>query len=148
MSNLPQQEDMWHALSRGYRLLHTALETSLKDAGLPSLDVFDALDILTQSETELTAKALESALLMPQYGVSRLLDRMEKDGLVSRVAKPGDQRSKILHVTASGTETHVRMKDVRGTALSAFLEPRVRPGQLMRITRLTGLFDDTKRAAD
>ncbi|WP_338549787.1 MarR family winged helix-turn-helix transcriptional regulator [Roseovarius phycicola] len=148
MSNLPQQEAMWYALSRGYSQARDALESALKSANLPALDVFDALNALVESETQLTAKALETALLMPQYGVSRLLDRMEKDGLVARVANPGDQRSKLLKVTQSGAETHIRMKRVRDASLVDFFGPRARPGQLMRMTRLLGLLDDTADAAD
>ncbi|WP_317056279.1 MarR family winged helix-turn-helix transcriptional regulator [Roseovarius rhodophyticola] len=148
MSNLPQQEAMWYALSRGYSQARGALEGALKSANLPTLDVFDALNALVESETQLTAKALETALLMPQYGVSRLLDRMEKDGLVARVANPGDQRSKLLKVTESGADTHIRMKRVRDASLVEFFGPRARPGQLMRMTRLLGLLDDTAEAAD
>ncbi|MEL7259542.1 MAG: MarR family transcriptional regulator, partial [Pseudomonadota bacterium] len=143
MSNLPQQEAMWGALSRGYTRTRGALEGALKSANLPGLDVFDALNVLVESETQLTAKALEAALLMPQYGVSRLLDRMEKEGFITRVANPGDQRSKLLKVTKSGAETHIRMKRVRDASLIEFLGSRARPGQLMRMTRLLGLLDYT-----
>jgi len=139
---------MWHALARGYTRARGALEGALKSANLPGLDVFDALNALVESDTQLTAKALESALLMPQYGVSRLLDRMEKDGFVTRVANPGDQRSKLLKVTESGAEMHIRMKRVRDASLVDFFGPRARPGQLVRMTRLLGLLDDTVEEAD
>ncbi len=146
MSNLPQQQAMWHALSRGYTHTRGALEAALKSEDLPSLEVLDALSALVASDQAMTAKDLETALLMPQYGVSRLLDRMEKDKLVKRVANPGDQRSKLLKVTEAGIAAQSRMETLRDTALAEFLETRARPGQLNRMIRLLGLLDGAEDA--
>lgn len=148
MNTLPQQDAAWRALSRGYTHTRSALESALKAENLPGLDVLDALTVLVESETDLTAKSLETALLMPQYGVSRLLDRMEKDGLVTRVANPSDQRSKLLKLTEDGASAQSRMKFLRDNALSQFLKTRARPGQLNRMIRLLGLLDDTAEASD
>ena len=140
--------DTWQAISRGYTRARNAIEVALKAEKLPGLDVLDALSALAASDEDLTAKALEHALLMPQYGVSRLLDRTEKHGLVARVDHPTDQRAKILKITNTGRETESRMRAVRDQALAEFLEPRARPGQQARVTRLMGLLDQDAERAD
>lgn len=141
MSRTPQNLATWHVLSRSHRRLQTHLDSALKAEGLPSLDVLDALDTLQDSDEDLTAKSLETRLTMPQYGVSRLLDRMEKLALIRRVPDASDKRIKHVHLTETGRGTFVAMVRIRDSALDSFLSPRAKPGQLDRITGLLGLLD-------
>src|SRR6056297_1802676 len=102
MSRTPQNLSAWQVLSRAHRRLQGHLEFALKAEGLPPLDVLDALAALDAGQDGQTAKSLEISLMLPQYGVSRLLDRMEKDGLIRRVADSGDKRLKHVHLTEAG----------------------------------------------
>ncbi|WP_057793303.1 MarR family winged helix-turn-helix transcriptional regulator [Roseovarius atlanticus] len=141
MSRTPQNLSAWQVLSRSHRRLQNHLDSALKAEGLPPLDVLDALAALDAGTECQTAKSLENSLMLPQYGVSRLLDRMEKDGLIRRVADSGDKRLKHVHLTEAGRATHVAMVQTRDAALDAFLAPRAKPGQLDRITDLLSLLD-------
>lgn len=141
MSRTPQNLSAWQVLSRTHQRLQAHLETALKDKDLPALDVLDALGALQDSEEDLTAKALETRLMMPQYGISRLLDRMEKDALIRRAPDAHDKRIKHVHLTDQGRATHAAMVTTRDAALDSFLSPRAKPGQLDRITDLLGLLD-------
>lgn len=141
MSRTPQNLSAWQVLSRAHRRLQKHLDSALKAEGLPPLDVLDALAALDAGQDGQTAKSLEISLMLPQYGVSRLLDRMEKDALIRRVADTSDKRLKHVHLTETGRATLVAMVRTRDTALGAFLAPRAKPGQLDRITDLVGLLD-------
>lgn len=141
MSRRPQNLSAWQVLSRAHRRLQGHLETALKAEGLPPLDVLDALAALDAGSDGQTAKSLEHSLMLPQYGVSRLLDRMEKDGLIRRVADASDKRLKHVHLTETGRATLIAMVQTRDAALDAFLAPRAKPGQLDRITDLLSLLD-------
>ncbi len=141
MSRTPQNLSAWQVLSRTHRRLQGHLESALKADGLPALDVLDALATLDARPDGQTAKSLENSLMLPQYGVSRLLDRMEKDGLIRRVADATDKRLKHVHLTEAGCSTLIAMVETRDSALNAFLAPRAKPGQLDRITDLLSLLD-------
>ena len=141
MSRTPQNLSAWQALSRTHRRLQGHLESALKTEGLPPLDVLDALTALDAGSDGQTAKSLEQSLAMPQYGVSRLLDRMEKDGLIRRIADASDKRLKHVQLTETGRARHIAMVKTRDAALNAFLAPRAKPGQLDRITDLLSLLD-------
>ncbi|MDD9726765.1 MarR family transcriptional regulator [Roseovarius sp. SK2] len=141
MSRTPQNLSAWQVLSRTHRRLQSHLESALKAEGLPPLDVLDALAALDAGQDGQTAKSLEHSLMLPQYGVSRLLDRVEKDGLIRRVADATDKRLKHVHLTEAGRATLIAMVQTRDAALDAFLAPRAKPGQLDRITDLLSLLD-------
>ncbi|MEO1139775.1 MAG: MarR family transcriptional regulator [Pseudomonadota bacterium] len=141
MSRTPQHDTAWHALARAYSLTRGALETAFKAESLPGLEVFEALHALESANQDLTAKALEDVLQMPQYGVSRLLDRMEKDGLIKRVAHKSDGRAKLVQMTETGRTTLADLARTRKRALADFFGPRAKPGQLDRMVDLLSLLD-------
>ena len=141
MSSKDQNLTAWQALARSHRRLHDHLEAALKAEDLPGLDVLDVLTQLDHANSDLTAKDLETHLLMPQYGISRLLDRMEKDALLTRVTDARDKRVKHLRMTEKGRATHIAMVKTRNAALESFLSPRARPGQLDRLADLLALLD-------
>lgn len=74
------------------------VDRDLRSACGISLTWFDVLQQLSMApEQRLRMQALADALLLSKSGLTRLIDRIEKDGLVSRRPVPGDRRS--LHVT-------------------------------------------------
>ena len=78
---------------RGQRRVFDAIERDLKQAGLPPLTVYDVLLELDRAEAgRLRPFELASRTLFPQPNLSRLIDRLENDGLVSREAFNKDGR--------------------------------------------------------
>lgn len=151
MSEPTEQElEAWAVLTRGYERGRRHLDRALKAAGLPTLDVFDALVVLDDDAIGggMTAKSLEERLEIPQYAVSRLLDRMEKRGLIERLPNPGDKRSKLIRITQAGRQVRQHMSRIRGTAISGFLRARAKPGQLERIADLLSLLDQDPEAGN
>ena len=86
-------------------VLHDVVRALENDAGLDS-GVFSALAHLTRAEPAGRLPLAELQELMhPRYsqpGLSRLVQRMEADGLVARRAHPTDGRSALVVLTRSG----------------------------------------------
>lgn len=122
-----QQEDVWRGLFRAYARGRGRVDAALKAAGLPPLEVYDVLLELDRHTDlhGLTAKVLETRLLLPQYGVSRLLKRLEQDGLIQRMPNPDDNRSTLLKITIKGREMRQAMWNVYGPAISTFFSDAI-----------------------
>src|SRR4051812_33998597 len=93
----------WVRLIRAEREVRTQIETDLKEAGFPSLPWYDVLlELRRAPDGRLTPRELERHLLFEQYNLSRLLDRMEAEGLVRRIPFPGDKRRQLVEITEEG----------------------------------------------
>lgn len=138
------QKATWRRLFRVQAHARRHAETALKSAGLPPLEVYDVLLELDRDEAEdgLTASQLEPRLLLPQYGVSRLLDRLEADGLIARRPNPEDQRSRLVTITERGHALRAAIWEVYGDAIAGFFDTRIRPGQVDRLGTLLAELDN------
>ncbi|WP_284163514.1 MarR family winged helix-turn-helix transcriptional regulator [Frigidibacter sp. SD6-1] len=114
----PQIVAVWTALMRASRQVREAVERALKAAGLPPLDWYDALWEIEQAPEGIRPNALETRLLLPQYGLSRLIARLVEAGYVARGPSPGDGRGQLLHLTDAGRAVRRAMWPVYGAALT------------------------------
>jgi len=97
--------EAWARLLRISAALVSSVEADLKAAGLPPIGWYDALLELTRGRAEgLRQFELRERLMLPQYTVSRLVDRLEQEGLVARAPCPEDGRGQILRITDAGLE--------------------------------------------
>lgn len=134
-----QSEHVWAALARAHNRALNHIEHALKEAGLPPLEWYDVLWELEQAAAEgLRAKDLEPRLLLPQYGLSRLLARIEAAGLLKRLKDPADGRAQLLHITADGRATRLKMWDVYKPAIDGLVGKGLKPVQQERLVRLLG----------
>jgi DNA-binding MarR family transcriptional regulator len=122
----PATIDLWTALVSTSRALVETIEARLKAAGLPPLTWYDALlEIEKAGPGGIRPFALQDRLLLPQYGTSRLLDRIERAGLIARQPCEGDGRGHVVAVTALGAETRRRMWPVYAAALVELIGERI-----------------------
>jgi DNA-binding MarR family transcriptional regulator len=88
-------------------LLHTAnaaqdhFESKLAAVGL-SMAKLAALRALLEAGTSLPLGQLAERLSCVKSNITQLVDRLEADGLVSRQPDPGDRRTRLAVMTASG----------------------------------------------
>ena len=61
---------------------------------------------------------LEERLLLAQYNLSRVLDRIAEAGYIERCPHPEDRRGQIVRITASGRDLLKRMWPVYRTAIA------------------------------
>ncbi len=108
----------WARLLRAQHGALSRVETALREAGLPPLSWYDALLELDRvGEEGMRPFELEQHLLLPQYGLSRLLDRIEMEGYVARHPCEDDGRGQIVAITSSGKAMRRRMWPVYAAAL-------------------------------
>jgi DNA-binding MarR family transcriptional regulator len=108
----------WARLMKAQRLALGAAEHALKSAGLPPLAWYDALLELERAGARgLRPFELERAMLLEQYNLSRLLDRMEKAGYIERRACEDDGRGQIVAITSAGKAVRRRMWPVYAAAI-------------------------------
>jgi len=101
-------------------VLHDVVRALENDAGLDS-GVFSALAHLVRAEPAGRLPLAELQELMhPRYsqpGLSRLVQRMEADGLVTRRRDPADGRATVLVLTRAGSARFERADAVYREAL-------------------------------
>src|SRR5437667_10787911 len=97
----PEDEGLGRLLLRVVREMRTAFDRKLEDVGLTAQQA----EILFRCSRagELTPKQLTNLLSTDNAGVTRLVDRLERKGLVTRHASAADRRSVTVRLTPSGT---------------------------------------------
>ena len=108
----------WVDLARAYNCALTAVENALKSAEFPALRWYDVLLELDRAGADgLRPFELQKNLLLPQYGVSRLIARIEKAGYLERVSCEDDGRGQNVAITISGRELRKQMWPIYRKAL-------------------------------
>lgn len=115
-------ERAWVALQHNAPALLEQVEAKLKQARFPALEAYDVLWAV-EREGPLRQRDLASHMLIARYSISRLIDRMEQDGLVERSACPEDARGQLIHATPEGRKLRKAMWGVYGKAMREALAP-------------------------
>jgi DNA-binding MarR family transcriptional regulator len=96
------------------------LEARLMGAHGLTLSDYDVLVQLARSpERKLRNIELAKAVVLTRSGVTRLVDGLEKDGLVARASCPSDKRGTFVRITDQGLE---RLREAAGTHLQGVRE--------------------------
>jgi DNA-binding MarR family transcriptional regulator len=99
----------WIRLNRARDRVLGAIEQDLKAGGCPPLAWYDVLLELSRApEGRLRPLEIEKVTLLAQYNLSRLLDRLEKEGLVRREPCADDARGQWAVITERGRATQAR----------------------------------------
>ena len=106
----------WAAFLRTHARVMRALERELQDEQHMALTDYDVLVQLAGVEPHrLRMSELAERVLLSRSGVTRLVDRLEADGLVERVSCDDDRRGQWASLTDAGherlrraTPTHLR----------------------------------------
>ncbi|WP_086852661.1 MarR family winged helix-turn-helix transcriptional regulator [Amycolatopsis kentuckyensis] len=101
----------------GY-LLGRALE---RECGITHLMYEVLLLVGRTGEDGLTMRSIAQEQVLTTGGATRLVDRMEALGLVTRTASPSDKRVQLVRLTAFGEETTVRASRLHVENVEQFL---------------------------
>jgi DNA-binding MarR family transcriptional regulator len=135
----------WARLVRAQQSVLSAVEAELKAAGFPPLSWYDVLLELSRVEDGgLRPLALEQELLLAQYNLSRLLDRLEQAGHVERHACPEDGRGQVVAITASGRALVKRMWPIYRAAIARHVGAKLSDDEAARLATLLGKLMNTK----
>ena len=133
----------WARLLRASRALADRVEGEVKGNGFPPIAWYDVLLELSRApKGRLTPGELEERTQFAQYNMSRLLDRLEREGLVQRVAFPGDKRRQRIEITGPGRFMRKAMWPLYGAAIERHLGKRLTAGETATLARLLGKLAD------
>ncbi len=127
----------WVQLIRAHRSALCAVERGLRAADLPPLEWYDVLLELERGGP-LRPRDLQDRLLLAQYNLSRLLDRMESEGLVTRERCSDDARCIWVKATDAGQTLRQRIWPVYAEAIRTAVESRMTGAQAGQLAELLG----------
>lgn len=129
----------WARLMRAQQAALSQIEKALKAAGLPPLAWYDVLLELDRiGDRGLRPFELEREMLMPQYSLSRLLDRMEAAGHIARQPCEEDGRGLIVAITPSGKDLRRRMWPTYAAAIDSAVAARLTEDEASVLDNLLG----------
>jgi DNA-binding MarR family transcriptional regulator len=129
----------WGAMLRTARHLAETVEAEVKAAGFLPLAWFDVLTELWRApKGRLSPRDLEQKTLLAQYNVSRLLDRMEREGLVARIAVPDDRRRQLVEITGPGRFMRKAMWPLYMAAIERHFGSRLTEDEAVTLASLLG----------
>ena len=135
----PEAITAWARLMRVSRQLVENAEDALKESGLPPLAWYDVLHELAEAgEGGLRPFQLIERTLFAQYNISRLLARLEADGLVEKLPVADDGRGQTIRITAKGRDTRRRMWAVYGRSIAELVGARLSPDELNTVSAMLG----------
>jgi DNA-binding MarR family transcriptional regulator len=129
----------WTNLVRAEQLVFARVEEDLKKEGFPPLEWYDVLSELDQAPTGVLPQAeVQSRIMLAQYNLCRLIDRLQRDDLVRREPSPEDGRSNLLVITDKGRNLRQRMWPVYSQAIESHLGAHLTTGEAERLAHLLG----------
>lgn len=137
----------WALLAETYQGLSAVLAPQLNEHGLSETEFDAMLRLLRADGQRLRMSDLAAQSSLTTSGISRVIDRLERDGLVCRETCDSDRRGYWAALTADGDqrvssalEGHVALIDEHFTALLA-------PDELDALTHALRVVRDTVRSA-
>ena len=129
----------WARLVRAREAAVSTAERALKKAGLPPLAWYDVLlEVERAGKDGIRQFELQEELLLPQYGLSRLIDRIGRAGYLTRHSSAQDGRGHQLVITPSGHKVRKRMWSVYGEAIEGAVGKKLSAGEAATLAELLG----------
>jgi DNA-binding MarR family transcriptional regulator len=125
----------WIALGRVSQAIREDVALALKNAKLPDITWYSVLWELERAARPTRPKDLAIPLFILPYQLSRLVDRLEEEGLVRRIACPEDRRGHLLEPTAEGCEMRKRMWAVYAPAMEEAMK-RIGEAEALQLAQL------------
>lgn len=111
----------WARLIRAQQALLERVEADLKREGLPPLGWYDVLlELNREKDGRFRQFEICDKVLLSKYNLSRLLDRLEREGLVKRQRCEEDGRGAIVTLTAAGRVLQRKMWPVYERAIERY----------------------------
>ena len=114
--------DAWRGLLASHARTHGALERALRshDLGVSEYEVLERLASERPGEQR-RMQELGEAVHLSQSALSRVVGRLEHDGLVTRGMCPEDRRGIYVCITDAGRDRHGEARPAHRAALEATL---------------------------
>ncbi|TLM85095.1 MarR family winged helix-turn-helix transcriptional regulator [Pseudarthrobacter sp. NamE5] len=129
--------ETWESLFRTQVAVMRRLQSGPAFRKLP-VNEYDVLFTLSRCPSGwLRLNELNDHVLLSQSSLSRLVERLEKRGLVARMPAPEDGRGVLLKLTDEGRELQKEIGREHIRDISALVTPALTPEEQKELTRLT-----------
>jgi DNA-binding MarR family transcriptional regulator len=144
-----QQMLAWRRFLRAHALVTRRLESDLlSEQNLP-LASYDVLVQLVEApERRLRMSQLADRVLLSRSGLTRLVDRLEREGLVRREACDSDARGLFTVLTAGGLDRLRAASPVHLRGIADYAVGRLDEDEAASLAALLGRFTDDDEAGD
>lgn len=133
----PEAMAAWIRLVRVQSRVLGVVEQDMKKAGFPPLSWYDALLELSRAPCgALRPVELEKEMLLPQYGLSRLIERLVESGLVRRKECEVDKRGLVVEITDEGRELQKKMWTAYADAIERHIGSKLSDDEASRLAEL------------
>ena len=105
-------------LARATLLLESLQRECLEPTGLAFVE-YSVLRILEEGSASVSR--LADAAVRTTGGMTKIVDRLERRGLVRRVPDPSDRRGVLIQITADGRELSTKASEVYGVGRDRIL---------------------------
>jgi DNA-binding MarR family transcriptional regulator len=114
--------DAWHGLLQSHARAHGALERALKEHDL-GVSEFEVLEWLAAEAPDCSRRMQElgEAVYLSQSALSRVVGRLERDGLATRGICAEDRRGIMVCITPAGRERYGAARPAHRAALAETL---------------------------
>lgn len=143
MSAEPQESatrlaaETWESLFRAQVAVMRKLQTGSAFKALP-VNEYDVLFTLAQCPSGwLRLNELNDHVLLSQSSLSRMVERLEKRGLVERTTDPKDGRGVLLSLTEAGKELQREVGRSHVRDIAGIVKPALTPAEQRELRRLT-----------
>lgn len=113
--------EQWAALRQRHRAIESALESALQERGGVSLSELETLERVAAGEGRVRMTELAACAGLSKSGMTRLVDRLESEGLLRREECPSDRRGAEAVLTPEGREVMAGAQAVRLEVLRTVL---------------------------
>ena len=131
----------WARLMRVSGKLLQDIEADLKAANLPPLGWYDVLLEVRNAEPKwLRPVDIQEKMLIQQYNISRLIERLVKDDLVERKNCDCDKRGQYIVLKPAGHELLNTMRPIYKAAIDRHFGDKLNASEIENLTKILSKF--------
>jgi DNA-binding MarR family transcriptional regulator len=138
--DLPESHlEAWRKYYVSFWRTYAAIEADLAAAELPSLSWYDALyELYLAPGRRLRMSELARSALLSRSGLTRLVDKLEKEGLIERKACPSDGRALHAQLTPKGVETLRKIWPVYRAGIATYFAAHLNKAEAEQFAQVLG----------
>ncbi len=138
--NLPEGHlQAWRRYYPSFWRIYAAIEADLAAADLPSLSWYDALyELYLAPGRHLRMNELAAGALLSRSGLTRLVDKLEKEKLIERKACPSDGRVQHAQLTDKGVEMLRKMWTVYRAGIAKYFAAHLSDAEAAQMEKSLG----------
>lgn len=129
--------EAWRRYYVSFWRIFAAIEAELAAAGLPSLSWYDALyELYLAPDRHLRMSELARSALLSRSGLTRLVDKLEREKLLERKSCPKDGRVQHAVLTDKGVELLRKMWPIYRTGIARHFAAHLTEAEARDFARL------------